>query len=63
MKTKLWLLMTILCIGLIVPVSAQTKHFNVGDKVDFTVKDENGKSVKLSKYKGKVIALVFYASW
>ena len=30
---------------------------------DFALKDENGKTVHLSDYKGKIIPLVFYASW
>ena len=63
MKSRLWLLAATLCIGLLLPLGATAQQYNIGDKVAFTVKDENGKSVKLSKYKGKVIALVFYASW
>ena len=42
---------------------AGVKDIKLGDKVDFSVKDEKGKTVKLSKYKGKVKVLVFYASW
>lgn len=30
---------------------------------DFTLKDLDGKSVNLSSYKGKVVLLVFWASW
>ncbi len=30
---------------------------------DFALKDENGKTVHLSDYRGKIIPLVFYASW
>ncbi len=34
---------------------------NEGDKApDFTVKDQDGKSVKLSNYKGKKVVLYFY---
>ena len=62
MKNRFWLLVALVA-GLTVPTFALAHQFSIGDKVDFTVRDENGKSVKLSKYKGKVIALVFYASW
>ncbi len=31
--------------------------------LDFTLKDMNGKSVRLSDYKGKVIMLNFWATW
>jgi len=38
--------------------------YKIGDKVaDFALKDEHGKTVKLSQYKGKVIVLNFFASW
>lgn len=30
---------------------------------DFTLKDENGKSVQLSDYRGKVVLLNFWATW
>jgi cytochrome oxidase Cu insertion factor (SCO1/SenC/PrrC family) len=30
---------------------------------DFALKDENGQTVRLSNYKGQIVALVFYASW
>jgi thiol-disulfide isomerase/thioredoxin len=32
-------------------------------KLDFTIQDLDGKSVKLSDYKGKVILLNFWATW
>ena len=44
--------------------NADQKKYTIGDTVaDFVLKDENGKTVKLSQYKGKVIVLNFYASW
>ena len=30
---------------------------------DFALKDENGKALRLSDYRGKIVPLVFYASW
>ena len=39
-------------------------EYKPGAKVaEFALKDENAKTVKLSNYKGQVVALVFYASW
>lgn len=41
-----------------------TTAYKIGDKVaDFALKDEHGKTVKLSQYKGKVIVLNFFATW
>ena len=30
---------------------------------DFALKDENGKTVRLSDYKGQIVAMIFYSSW
>lgn len=30
---------------------------------DFALQDENGKTVHLSDFRGKIVPLVFYASW
>ena len=38
-----------------------TKHRTVA--ADFTLKDANGASVKLSDYRGKVVLLNFWATW
>ena len=40
-----------------------TKAIGKTAPLDFTVKDMNGRSVKLSSYKGKVILLNFWATW
>ena len=61
----------ILFIALLMSVSAfsQTNDdrgyvVKIGDKApDFTLKLTNGKTVKLSDYKGKIIMLQFTASW
>ena len=46
------------------PRDAGKAAYKVGDKVaDFALKDEHGKTVKLSQYKGKVIVLNFFATW
>jgi cytochrome oxidase Cu insertion factor (SCO1/SenC/PrrC family) len=40
------------------------KKYKIGDKVaDFTLKDDRGRTVSLSQYRGKIIVLNFYASW
>lgn len=37
---------------------------NVGTQApDFTIKDENGREVKLSDYRGKLVFLNFWATW
>lgn len=47
-----------------VPLRAQEKTYKVGDKInDFVVKNDQGKTIKLSQYKGKLVVLTFYASW
>ena len=44
--------------------AAPGKVYKVGDKVaDFALKDDNGKTVRLSEFKGKPVVLTFYASW
>lgn len=43
---------------------AQAPIPNIGDyRLDFTVKDIKGDSIKLSSLKGKVLILDFWASW
>jgi len=38
--------------------------YKVGDKIeDFAAKDANGKTIKLSQYRGKTVVLNFYALW
>lgn len=44
--------------------NAQNVGINVGDKApDFTLKDPNGKEIKLSSFKGKLVLIDFWASW
>lgn len=45
-------------------LAAPEDSYKVGDKIaSFTLKDDRGKTVKLSQFKGKVVVLNFYASW
>ena len=47
-----------------IPLRAEEKTYKVGDKIkDFAVKSDQGKTIKLSDYKGKFLVLTFYASW
>ena len=55
------LLLSIMC-----AVSAQAPKvkYKIGDKVaDFALKDDQGRSVRLSQYRGMIVVLNFYASW
>ena len=39
-------------------------NYKIGDKIaDFTFKSDQGKIVKLSDYKGKIVVLNFFATW
>ena len=43
---------------------AAPKVYKFGDKIaDFALKDEQGKTVRLSQFKNNVVSLTFYASW
>ena len=38
--------------------------YKVGDKIaDFALKDDKGRTLRLSQYRGQVVVLNFYASW
>jgi thiol-disulfide isomerase/thioredoxin len=45
------------------PSEAPKSASNVKTAPDFTLKDANGASVKLSDYRGKVVLLNFWATW
>ncbi len=40
-----------------------SKHGNRKPAADFSLKDENGATVRLADYKGKVVLLNFWATW
>lgn len=50
------------CLVALLSVSAYAKELS-GPAPDFTLKDLDGKTVKLSDYKGKVVMINFWASW
>lgn len=50
--------------GKLLKTFIKTKKLNIGDTIqDFSAFDLNGKIVKLSDFKGKIILLDFWASW
>lgn len=68
MRYPLFLALAALLTGLVAPVTyaeeQQPKAYAVGDKIaDFSFPDSNGKSVKLSDYKDKVVVIQFFAHW
>lgn len=61
MKKLSILLLTVLCASV---GFAQQEGTNVGDKAkDIVLMDVNGKEMKMSSIKGKVVLLDFWASW
>jgi peroxiredoxin len=64
MKTKLSVCLLLILVGLTTTFAQQTT-LKVGDKAtDFSLKDQNGKDVKLSAVTKKSnVILVFYRGW
>lgn len=44
-------------------IGSATEFAEAGSAPDFTLKDENGRTVSLNQYKGKVVYLSFWATW
>lgn len=64
MKRKAWRSAFWMMLLSVAVASAETAPYRVGEKVnDFTLKDTDGKTVKLSQFKGKVIVLAFSAAF
>ncbi len=62
------------CVSILLPACSRSPNRSVAEAAvkpghtrksapDFTLKDVNGKAVKLSDYKGKVVLLNFWATW
>lgn len=50
-------------VGLRWPAGSATPY-KIGDKVkNFTLKDEHGRKVSLSRFANKIVILAFYGSW
>jgi peroxiredoxin len=69
-NVKSTVLLTVATLGILFscstmpPVEAQVRPTKDRKPApDFSLKDENGKTVKLSEYRGKVVLLNFWATW
>ena len=69
MRTALILGAVLALVGIVAPVARaeeqqQPKPYVVGDTIaDFTLVNTEGKDVKLSDYKDKVVVAVLFAHW
>lgn len=64
------LLISAIALALVLGLGAQqlpagdTTPYKIGDKVkNFTLKDEHGRKVSLSRFANKIVVLAFYGSW
>jgi cytochrome oxidase Cu insertion factor (SCO1/SenC/PrrC family) len=65
-KFLIMVAVTTLILGLLGPRThaEKTSPYKIGDKVEnFTLRDERGKKVSLSRFKNKIVVLAFYGSW
>lgn len=73
-RSRLWFLSAVAAGGVLLLAGCATKSAPAGETSlkpaserrmapDFTLKDANGRSVKLSDYRGKVVLLNFWATW
>lgn len=64
MRSEFWLAVVGLLLWVVAVAGAKMTPYKVGDKVkDFALKDTEGKTVKLSQFKGKVMVLAFSAAF
>jgi peroxiredoxin len=51
-------------VGASIAHAGKNAKYKIGDTIaDFALKDDQGKTVRLSEFRGKVVILNFYASW
>ena len=64
-KNTLWMTCVIFCFALVTSLPAAFAEGNAERKAvgDFSLKNLKGKNVKLSDYKGSVVAINFWATW
>jgi cytochrome oxidase Cu insertion factor (SCO1/SenC/PrrC family) len=62
--TAIGIVSVLLALTVSIRSTAAPKIYVIGQKIaNFALKDDRGKTVSLSQYRGQVIILNFYASW
>ncbi len=63
-KYLIWLIIAAaLILAVITMTSAKSKPKETPKSIDFTLNDVNGKKVKLSQYRGKLVVVDVFATW